>query len=241
MIIEALTAATLLVQVKDPDLAPDDPAGTAASSDQMGEDGFAGEGGLDAQYEPEPAYNGPRTIVCDFEFQAGRRRPRDLEVSCPAGDLTEEVEARANEVMNWETRRNTDSQLRREPVRGQLVMRRNMRDDGRPLWLADTTLVLGAVPSYPNSQARRAPAATCTIVFHVIDNAAETQGVSCLTGGLADAFERVAGRAVERYVFVGDHDLYCVDTVLAFYGQSGGRLPPPAAPACTPPDEEFAE
>jgi hypothetical protein len=182
-------------------------------------------------------YTGPRTVVCEFSFQAGRRRPRDLEVSCPAGDLTEEIEARAFEVMSWETRRNTDSQMRRDPVRGQLLMERNLHDPDRPDWLAATTMVLGAVPSFPNSQARDGHEATCTIVFHVIDGEAQTQDVACLTSGLEDAFARVAGRVVERYVFVGDHNIYCADTSLSFYFGGRARIPAPPPPRCTPPIE----
>lgn len=243
MIIETLIAATLLMQeVKDPeDVVADTPGTPEIAVDALGEDGFAGEGGLDASFSPpeRTPYTGPRTVVCTWSFQAGRRRPNDLEVSCPAGDLTEEVEARAYEVMNFETRRNTDSQMRRDTVRGRLVLNRNLGDPDRPDWLAETAMVLGAVPSYPNSQARRGAPAICTIVFHVIDNQAETQDVTCLTPGLEEAFERVSGRVVERYVFVGDEDLYCQSTSLSFWFSQPIRMPPPPAPHCEIPDAAY--
>lgn len=234
-----LLAAALLVQdVKDPDTAPTDPANVPdLAGAALGEDGFAGQGELDASYIEPERYSGPRNVVCTWSFQAGRRSPRDLEVSCPAGDLTEEIEARAYEVMNFETRRNTDSQMRRDTVRGRLLMRRNLNEPDRPDWLAETTMVLGAVPSYPNSQARRGAPAVCTISFHVIDNQAETQGVTCLTPGLEEAFERVSGSVVERYVFVGDEDVYCQETSLSFWFQQRINIPPPPAPHCEIPLE----
>jgi len=241
MMIVLMIASALLVQdVKDPTNATTGGANVPElAGAALGEDGFAGEGELDARYSAPEQYSGPRTVVCNWSFQAGRRRPQDLEVRCPYGDLTDEVEARAYEVMNFETRRNTDSQMRRDRVRGRLILNRNLSDPGRPDWLAETTLVLGAVPSYPNSQARRGHPAVCTIVFHVIDNQAETQGVSCLTSGLEGAFERVSGSVVERYVFVGDEDVYCQETSLSFWFQQRLSIPAPPAPDCRPPEDIF--
>jgi len=239
MIVLMMASALIAQDVKDPNAVSDNGDVPELAGAALGEDGFAGEGELDASFSgPEP-YSGPRTVVCTWSFQAGRRRPRDLEVSCPYGDLTGEVEARAYEVMNFETRRNTDSQLRRDTVRGRLVLNRNLRDPDRPDWLAETTMVLGAVPNYPNSQARRGAPAICTISFHVIDNQAETQGVTCLTPGLEDAFERVSGSVVERYVFVGDEDLYCQETSLSFWFQQPLNIPAPPAPRCEIPDEAY--
>jgi len=228
MLVKILFAAVLVLQgEKDPNPTSGDASDVPELADAaLGEDGFAGEGGLDASYSASEPYTGRRTVICEFEFQAGRRRPRDLEVRCPAGDLTDAVEARAFEVMSWETRRNTDSQMRRDRVRGQLVLRRNLTEPDRPDWLADTTMVLGAVPSYPNSQAARGHSASCLIAFHVIDNQAETQDAVCLTTGLHEAFERVSSRVVERYVFVGDEDVYCQQTQLSFWmAQTNNVLP----------------